>query len=182
VGQLLDITSLANDCGITHKTASSWLSILESSYIIFELSPYYANIGKRLIKSPKIYFYDTGLACFLLGIKSTTDLVENKIYGQLFENFIIAEQLKKYYNQKTVPDLYFWRDNNGNEIDLIDDTLPELTLTEIKSGKTAKADFTTNLKSIGGELGVPTKRQQVVYNGEDLTIVDIKFKNWQTIE
>jgi predicted AAA+ superfamily ATPase len=178
IGQLLDITSLARDCGISFKTATSWLSILESSYIMFELPPYYANIGKRLIKSPKIYFYDTGLACYLLGMKSTTDLADNKLYGQLFENFVIAEQLKRYYNRKVVPDLYFWRDTNGNEIDLVDDTGPELQLTEIKSGKTAKADFTTNLKTIGQELGVPPKNQRVIYNGKTLTVSGVSFKSW----
>lgn len=118
VGQLLNISSLANYCGIDVKTVQKWLSVLEASYTIFLMRPYYNNFGKRLIKSPKIYFYDTGLVCSLLRIRSADEVFNSYLRGNLFENLIIADLHKQYFNCDLVPSLYFWKDQT-HEIDCI---------------------------------------------------------------
>ena len=182
IGQILDITSLANDCGIDRKTASSWLSILESSYIAFQMPPYFANIGKRLIKSPKLYFYDTGLACYLLGIKDKDLLVNSRSFGSLFENFVIGEMLKGYLNADQNPDLYFWRDNHKNEVDIIDATGSELKSYEVKSSKTMNWDYLSNLSDVSEALKISMENRAVIYNGE--TSKGTKgnnFVNWREI-
>ncbi|MDR2063697.1 MAG: ATP-binding protein [Candidatus Nomurabacteria bacterium] len=181
IGQVLDVTSLASDCGIDRKTAVSWLSVLESSYIVLQLMPYYANIGKRLIKSPKLYFYDTGLASYLLGIKSEKALQDDSMRGALFENLVITEMMKNYLNQKTMPDLYFWRDSNKNEVDIIDDTDSELKMFEIKSGKTAKPEFQTTLREVANILKVKNHHRAVVYDGQTLKSPKMSFVNWREL-
>lgn len=119
IGQLVNLSSLAQDCGISHTTAKSWLNILEASYIIFFLQPFHQNIGKRFIKMPKIYFYDTGVACSLLGLENEKQLESHYLKGALFENFVILEIVKHRLNQGLLPNLYFWRDRSGREIDII---------------------------------------------------------------
>lgn len=142
IGQLLNVDSLAIDCGISVKTAKSWLSILEASYIIFLLQPHYKNFSKRLIKSPKLYFYDTGLACALLGIESAEQLDINYLRGNLIESLIISEIFKHYYNNGERPHhVYFWRNQTGHEIDCIIQRGNELVPIEIKAGKTVISDF-----------------------------------------
>lgn len=140
VGQIVNFTSLANDCGITQNTVKSWLSLLESSYIIFLLYPYHKNFGKRIIKSPKLYFIDTGIACNLLHIESDRDLSSHYLRGGLIESFLISDILKQQYNQDKTPTLYFWRDQTGNEIDCIIDKQNPISI-EIKAGKTVNSDF-----------------------------------------
>jgi len=144
-GQLLNISELANTCGITQITAKSWLSILEASYIIYFLQPYHKNYNKRIVKMPKLYFYDTGLASSILGIKSEKQLITHFLYGALFENFIINEFYKFLYNNSIDLNLYFWRNKNAKEIDLIIDNNNEVIPIEIKAGKTFNYDFLKNL-------------------------------------
>jgi uncharacterized protein len=140
IGQVVNLESLGNDCGVNHSTIKAWLSVLEASYIIFSLYPYYKNFGRRLIKSPKIYFVDTGLACSLLNIKSDQELADHYLRGGLVESFIISDLRKQRYNLDQQPNVYFWRDHSGNEIDCIVDEIYPVPV-EIKSGKTVATDF-----------------------------------------
>lgn len=135
-GQILNLNSLANECGISQPTAKSWLTVLESSYIIFTLQPYFENFSKRLVKSPKLYFYDTGLLCHLLGIKDADLLITHPIKGALFENMVIAEHIKRMYHTNEVVENWYWRDSNGNEIDLMYSINQELIINEIKATAT----------------------------------------------
>jgi predicted AAA+ superfamily ATPase len=145
IGQLLNITSLGNECGISDTTVKRWLSILQASYIIFLLRPYHTSFGKRLVKTPKIYFYDTGLATHLLKIKQD-DLALHPNRGGLFESFIISEILKWYYNHGTLPSLYFWRDSVGHEVDCILEDGQKLVPIEIKSSRTTNQRFFEGLE------------------------------------
>ena len=140
-GQLLNVNSLANDAGISHTTARNWLSLLEASYIIFLLQPYHRNISKRLVKSPKLYFYDVGLAAFLLGIENEKQITRDPLRGNLFENMIIAEALKYRFNRGKKSNLYFYRDSKGNEVDLLMVSGPDIFPIEIKSGMTITRDY-----------------------------------------
>jgi predicted AAA+ superfamily ATPase len=140
-GQILNLSSLANDCGITHTTAKRWISILETSFIILLLRPHYKNFSKRLIKSPKLYFLDTGMLCYLLRIRSPEDLRISSHYGNIFESYVISELLKNYLNRGLEAPLYFWRDSSGNEIDVIIDSANQLIPVEIKAGQTVAADY-----------------------------------------
>jgi len=152
VGQLLNLTSLSNDLGISHTTVERWISLLEASYIVFRLQPYYENLGKRLVKSPKVYFYDTGLLTYLLGISNPSELKKHFAYGSIFENFVITEVYKKIYNQKLRSKLYFYRDSQGTEVDLLITSGVEKLGLEIKSAQTFSSDFTTGLTSLSNSL------------------------------
>ena len=145
-GQLLNLNSLANDTGISQTTAREWLTVLEASYIVFLLQPFYANIGKRLIKSPKIYFYDAGLAAWLCGIENEKQIATHPLRGSLFENVVVMEALKFRYNNGRRNNLYFYRDSNGNEIDLLYTRGRELVPIEIKSGQTITSGYFRGLK------------------------------------
>lgn len=140
-GQLLNLSSLANDCGITHNTAKSWFSVLEASFIAFTLQPHHKNFNKRIVKSPKIYFYDTGLLCALLGIEKSEQLVTHSLRGAIFETWVISEFIKHRFNKGMPSNLFFWRDNTGNEVDIIIENAGKLTPVEIKSGKTVTKDY-----------------------------------------
>lgn len=141
VGQLLNLSSLAVDCGITHTTAKRWLSVLETGFITTLLRPHYQNFNKRLVKSPKLYFLDTGLLCYLLRIRSPEDLLLNASRGAIFENYVVAELLKRRLHAGQEPDLYFWRDSAGHELDIIIDLGNRLIPVEAKSGHTIAKDF-----------------------------------------
>ncbi len=145
-GQLFNQSGLGNELGLDNKTINSWMTLLEASFIAFRLSPYHTNFSKRIVKTPKIYFYDTGLLAYLLGIRSAHDLEIHFAKGQLFENFIILERMKKSWNFKTHEHFYFWRDSSGNEVDLLIEAGSKLLAVEIKSGKTIHPDFFKNLK------------------------------------
>jgi uncharacterized protein len=132
-GQVVNLSSLGNDCGVNHNTIKNWLSILEAIYIIKLLPPYYSNIGKRLIKAPKLYFFDTGLAAFLLGIQNITHVTAHPLRGALFENMIVSEFLKKRFNQGKTDNLYYLRDNKGREVDILLDYGSHIDMVEIKS-------------------------------------------------
>lgn len=140
VGQLLNLSSLANDCGITHTTARRWLSILEASFIVSLLKPHHRNFNKRIIKSPKLYFYDTGLLCHLLGIESPEHLRLHASRGSVFENFVLAELLKNGWNEGVEPRIAFWRDSRGREIDFMVESEASLVAIEAKSGATITRD------------------------------------------
>ncbi len=145
-GQLLNMTSLASDCGISNMTARRWLSVLEASYIIFFLQPFYKNFSKRLIKMPKLYFNDTGLACHLLGMDNELQVGSHYLKGALYENMVILEILKGRFNRAQVPNLYFWRDKTGHEVDLIGEWGGKIKAIEIKSGTTFQPEFIKNVR------------------------------------
>jgi predicted AAA+ superfamily ATPase len=140
VGQLVNLTSLGNDCGISDKTVTRWLSILEASYVIYLMRPHHTKLGKRLIKSPKLYFYDPGLACYLLRIKEQ-EIATHPLKGGLFETFIIADILKNFYHTSRTPHLYFWQDKVGHEVDCLIDEGSYVIPVEVKASRTIKTRF-----------------------------------------
>jgi predicted AAA+ superfamily ATPase len=140
-GQLLNLNSLANECGISQPTAKSWISVLETSYIVYQLQPYFSNFNKRVTKSSKLYFYDTGLLCFLLKINDADSLKLSSQKGNLFENFVVSEYVKKNYHNNLLRDLWFWRDAVGHEVDLIWQDTELLNLIEIKASETIMSDM-----------------------------------------
>jgi uncharacterized protein len=182
VGQLVNLSSLANDTGIAANTAQDWISILEASYLVFRLQPYYRNVGKRLIKSPKIYFYDTGLLCSLLNISSKNELSSYYNIGGIFENFIISEFIKEISMANKFADLYFYRDSNGNEIDLIVDTGTLLLPVEIKSSSTYHPFFFKNLKY--WQKHIDNKASGfVIYAGDhNQRISGLQLVSWRALE
>jgi len=145
VGQLLNYSSLASDAGVSVDTARRWISVLKTSFIVFALSPHHRNFNKRLIKSPKLYFFDTGLACYLLGLRSRVQLETHPLRGALFENFVIAEVAKAYFHHRRQPPLYFWRDRIGHEVDLLIEEGGALYPMEMKSGATVGGDMLDGL-------------------------------------
>jgi hypothetical protein len=165
-GQLLNMNSLANDCGISPNTAKSWISVLETSYIIFLLQPHYKNYNKRLVKMPKLYFIDTGLASSLLEIHSGKQLSTHFLRGALFENLILSEFIKRRYNGGLKNNCYFWRDNKGVEIDCIIETGNKLTPVEIKSANTFNQDFFKQLNYWNKLADNNIKNSYVVYGGD----------------
>lgn len=166
-GNLLNLASLERDAQIAHDTARSWLSMLESSYIVFRLLPYAANLGKRLTKTPKIYFFDTGLLCHLLGIHTLDQLLLHPMLGAVFENLVIAERVKRSLNQGTEPSLFFYRDDEKHEVDLVDLTRPEAPeLVEVKSTQTYRAALTRSLSTVGSFLDIPAERQTLAMRSD----------------
>ncbi|MCB0391786.1 MAG: ATP-binding protein [Bdellovibrionales bacterium] len=166
VGQLLNQNSLASDVGVSPNTINEWLSVLESSFIIFRAIPYHKNFGKRLVKSPKIYFNDIGLATYLLGLTTPEQVSRDPLYGQLFENLVVAEILKKQLNEGHSGQIYFYRDSHGNEIDVLHPRGTKHQPIEIKSSATYNSDLIKGLKkyikSIGEEATLPT----LIYSGD----------------
>jgi hypothetical protein len=165
IGQLVNYASLACDVGVSAVTIREWLAVLEATYIIVRLEPYFENFGKRLIKSPKIYFTDTGLACYLLGIETTEQLMKDSLYGNLFENWVILELMKARYNQARDPHLYFYRDTTGKEVDLLLQQGSRLIPIEIKSSKTFSPDFLNGLKYFHEQTPKKADGGSVIYGG-----------------
>ncbi len=165
IGQLLNLSNLATETGVDVKTVSSWLSVLETSFIVFRLQPFYRNFNKRIVKMPKLYFYDTGLASALLSMENTSQLILNPYRGSLFENLIVVEMLKRRFNAGRVNNLFFWRDNTGNEIDLLIDNNNELIPVEIKSGQTISSDSFKGLE-FWQKLQKTESTGYLVYAGE----------------
>jgi predicted AAA+ superfamily ATPase len=145
-GQLLNLTALGADCGISAVTAKQWLTVLETSYIVTLLRPHFRNYGKRLVKTPKLYFLDSGLAAWLMGIRDAKTLETHAARGALFETWVVSELYKQRLNAGLAPDLYFWRDNSGQEIDVLCETTQGLQAIEIKSGSTYASDWAQSLK------------------------------------
>ena len=167
VGQLLNVSDLATNCGINSKTAQQWLSILEASYTIFLLKPHFNNFNKRVTKTPKLYFCDTGVACSLLGLRSEEDISLSSFRGHLFENLIIADMYKQYYNKGLEPNLYYWRDKNGRvEIDCLIDLGIKLIPVEVKSGQTVVPSFFDPLKNWGQIADIDPAQGYVIYAGD----------------
>jgi len=167
IGNILNLSSLANDIGVSHTTVKTWINLLETSNIIFLLKPYYKDISKRLIKSPKLYFYDTGIAAYLLGIETKEQLLRDPLRGALFENLVISEFIKMRFNNLKDNNLYFYRDSNGTEIDLMCVKGNEIIPIEIKSGETITDEYFKNIKKIKHSLP-NICYPSVIYAGNDI--------------
>lgn len=172
-GQILNQQSLGEDCGVDSKTVSRWLSILETSFIIKLLRPYYRNFSKRLIKSPKLYFLDSGLLCYLLGIQTPEQLLLHPLHGAVFESWVISELYKSCYHTGRQPNLYFYRDSQKREIDLIVDRPQTPLPVEIKSGQTVSTDFFRSLEYWRQLVDAPEAPAVLVYGGQEAT----RYKN-----
>jgi len=164
-GQLLNLTALGADCGLSATTAREWLSVLEASYLVMRLQPHHENFGKRLVKSPKLYFLDVGLMAWLLGIRDTNTLDTHASRGALFETFVVSELVKHRFNQGEASDLYFWRDSTGNEVDVVFETPDGLQAIEIKSGSTFAPDWIKGLNKWQSIAGVSKRQPQIIYGG-----------------
>lgn len=181
-GQLLNLNALAGETGISHTTARAWMSVLESSDLVYLLPPYHRNFGKRLVKTPKLYFLDTGLACWLLGIRSPEVLALHPSRGAIFETWVVSEFIKARFNRGLPLDLYFWRDNNGLEADLLFEVGTQLQAVEIKSGQTITQDFVRAGQAtmrIAGDESLPP---WLVYGGdESYERSGIRMVAWQDL-
>ena len=171
VGQLLNMNSLANDLGINLNTVKVWLDILETSYVIYRLPPHYRNFNKRVVKQKKLYFVDVGLATNLLGIENSEQVDSHYLRGNLFENLIITEFLKQRYNQSKSSNLFFWRDNIGNEIDLLIEKTDTLIPIEIKSSQTLRNSMFDGLKKFKKFSGNYAEFGHLVYGGSRSTML-----------
>ena len=181
-GQLLNLSSLANDAGITHNTAKAWISVLEASYIVHLLPPHHQNFNKRLVKTPKLYFLDTGLATWLLGIHSSEQLATHAQRGALFETWVISELLKARYNAGEASNLYFWRDRSGHEVDLLIDHGTYLSPLEIKSGQTINKDYFKGLEFWRKLSGETAEKAWLVYGGDSRQVrSDVTVLPWHEI-
>lgn len=167
-GQILNMTSLATEAGVSAGTVDGWLSVLEASYICYRLEPNFNNFNKRIVKSPKLYFYDTGLVCNLLGLTSAAQVANFYMRGALFENLVINQFVKDSLNLGQKPNLTFWRDSQGNEVDMISQNGPDMTAYEIKSGATFNQEYFKGLTRWGQLSGTPASRLNVIYNGENI--------------
>ena len=181
-GQVLNTLAISNECDISHNTVKEWLSVLETSYITYKLKPFYKNYNKRLIKNSKIYFYDTGLVCFLLGIKNIENLNTHYGKGNIFETFVISDFIKNNFNKGESNDFYFWRDSQKKEIDLIVDDGINLKGIEIKSGRTIKDDFFKGLNYWNTLSKNDPKNSYLIYAGEsEHKRKNINIVNWKSI-
>lgn len=166
-GQLLNLSSLATDCGITQPTAKAWLSALENSYILFQLFPYHENFSKRIVKTPKLYFYDTGLLCHLLKITTRDQILTHPVKGNLFENMMIAEFVKRIHHKYTFQDVWFWRDSAGYEVDFVIQDGQKLNIVEIKAGQTVMPDMFKGLTWWENVSGKQNLSKTLVYGGNE---------------
>jgi predicted AAA+ superfamily ATPase len=170
VGQLVNLASLGSDCGVTHNTARSWLSVLETSYVALRVPPWHSNLGKRLIKTPKLYFVDTGLLCALLGIRTAGQIAEHPLRGAIFENWVVTEVLKSRIHRGLPADLHFFRSRAGLEVDVVVETGTTLLAAEIKAGRTIAADFFASLDELqsllAGSRPPRNVRARLVYGGD----------------
>ena len=167
IGTEFNASTLSNEVGVSVPTIQEWVSVLEASYILFRLPPFFRNIGKRLVKSPKIYFYDTGLVCFLLGIENEQQLSTHPLRGTIFENMVVLEFFKNRYNKSKLPNLYFYRDKSQHEVDLIEEKGAKLFAYEIKSAKAFTKGFIVGLDYLRKVVGKEVISTQVIYDGEN---------------
>lgn len=178
IGQLVNYSQLGNEAGVTQPTAQSWLGLLRATFVLFTLAPHHKNFNKQVIKTPKLYFYDTGLLCYLLRIKTTDQLFSHPLRGQIFENLIVAEYTKTFFNQGEESPLYFWRDKKGHEVDLILDQGNMLFPIEIKSSTTFNEDFLKNIHFFNSLQ--KTESGRCVYGGENpLSLKGIEVVPWK---
>jgi predicted AAA+ superfamily ATPase len=179
-GQLLNLNAIGNETGVSHNTIKSWISVLEASYIIFLLRPWHANLGKRLVKTPKLYFVDTGLACFLNSIHEVDHLSTHPLRGALFENLVVADALKQRLHAGKPNNLYFYRDSKANEVDLIAEYGHQIDAIEIKSARTIGSDFAKGLKHLQKQK-VSLRKQTIVYGGAtEQTRSQIHYQPWNS--
>ena len=171
IGQVVNLASLSNDVGVSATTLRNWLSVLKASYVVFELPPFFENVHKRVIKSPKLYFADVGLAAFLLGIHAEDQAARDPLRGHLYENLVIADILKTLSNAGVRPELYFYRDSHGNEVDLLIRESGTLTPIEIKSSSTFSVDFLQGLERFKAVCGGRVNAGVLLYNGEQDFVV-----------
>lgn len=165
-GQLVNLSSLGNDAGVSHVTARAWLDLLQTSYIICLLPPWSSNSGKRLVRSPKLYFYDVGLACWLLGLRSPEQVTRDPLWGSLFENFIVMEAMKDRLNAGASPEMTFYRDSGGNEVDLLMPAGGRMHAIEIKAGATVNADYFRGLRTFAAHHPDAVAGGCVVFGGD----------------
>ncbi len=166
-GQLLNASNLGNEAGINQSTVQQWLSVLETSFILTKIQPYYQNFSKRLIKSPKVYFLDTGLLCYLLGITSPEQLTYHPLRGAIVETYVASELLKAYYNRAREPRIYFFRDSTGNEVDFLCDEGDAVIPIEVKASSTFTTDFLRGISFFRKLPGARTKGGAVIYTGKE---------------
>ncbi|MBI1872984.1 MAG: DUF4143 domain-containing protein [Acidobacteria bacterium] len=164
-GQLLNLSGLGADSGITHVTAKRWISVLEAGYLVCRLPPLHMNVRKRLVKTPKLYFYDTGLLCYLLGIRAPDQLEAHPLRGAIFECWVVSEVIKHYLHRGATPDVHFYRDRKGEEVDLVVDRGRDLIAVEVKAGRTAAHDVFTALERFRAIAGRHRKQRHVVIYG-----------------
>jgi len=181
-GQLLNLSSLAADCGITHTTAAAWISVLEASYIIHLLRPHYRNFNKRLVKMPKLYFWDVGLAAWLIGIRKPEEMTFSSMRGNFFETLVVSDLMKRRLNEGLPSDLHFWRDSKGVEIDLVIERGDCLIPIEIKSGTTFAADFTDNIRKWMSFSGMADCSSWLIYGGTaELAVNETRVVPWDRL-
>jgi predicted AAA+ superfamily ATPase len=166
-GQLLNISALANECDIAQPTAKAWLSILESSYIIFRLQPYHQNFNKRLVKAPKLYFYDTGLLCHLLGVRSADELAGNRLKGNIFENMVLAEYQKKNHHLYLHQECFFWQDSNGHEVDMLMKNSNGFDIYEVKATQTVTSALFKELDRFADLVSPEEVNKTLIYGGTE---------------
>ncbi len=166
IGQLVNLTSLGNDAGVSHATARAWLDLLQTSYIVHVMPPWFTNTSKRLVKSPKLYFHDVGLACWLLGLRTPEQVARDPLFGSLFENFVVVEALKFRFNRGETAEMYFYRDATGNEVDLLLPSGRRLRAVEIKAGATVNPDYFRGLAGFSAQFPDALEGGSVVYGGE----------------
>ena len=183
-GQLVNLSSLALDAGIAQPTAKAWLSILEATFIAFRLQPYFANIGKRLVKTPKLHFHDTGLVCWLLGIRDPEQLRLHPLRGPIFESWIVSEVLKHRYNRGEHAGLYFYRDRHGLEADLVVEDGQKLTVVEAKASQTATTELVNAGRQVTAVLAGTTQVERIVAFGGDAgqKRTDVEILSWNELD
>jgi len=188
VGQVLNLSALGADCGISHTTARRWMSVLESSYVAFLLRPLHRNVTKRLTKSPKLHFYDVGLAAYLLGIRTRDDLAYHPLRGALFENWVVSEVLKWRWNRGLSGEFAYYRDARGAEIDLVLDRPLEPIALEVKAGRTPLFDLGLAFESLASTLRAPpvparSLTRRVAYGGErELEVDGVRYLPWDSVD
>jgi hypothetical protein len=182
-GQLLNLSSIAVDAGISQPTAKAWINVLETSFIIFRLPPFFSNLRKRLVKMPKLFFYDSGLVCWLLGIRTTEQLMNHPLRGAIFETWVISEILKHRANKGIQGGVFFYRDSHGQEIDLLIDNGDKFTIVEAKAGQTISEDIIKTSLKYRSVVGKAKPAKTIIaYGGEMLnTINDVLFLPWDKI-
>ena len=166
-GQLLNLVSLGNDAGISQPTARAWIDLLQTSFIVYLLPPWHTNTTKRLVKSPKLYFYDVGLACWLLGLRTAEQVARDPLWGSLFENFIIMEAMKDRLNAGESAEMYFYRDSEGNEVDLLLPVGSQMHAIEIKAGATVNSDYFKGLKTFAAHHLQKQAGGSVIFGGDE---------------
>ena len=180
IGQLYSASGLSNDLGVSVPTVNSWISILEASYVVFLLEPYHENIGKRLIKSPKLYFYDVGLAAYLLGIETVTQMERDPLRGNLFENMVIAELVKKRFNRGLDHNLFFYRDSNGNEVDILFKQANLFFPAEVKAASTFNRDFLRSLLHVRKQRVPLGNDSYIIYSGiQEMKVEGVQLLNFK---